>query len=158
MSDLVRNAIGLPATSSSKFIWYVHSEKLRTQIKKSSAFVFSVIKTWRKTSMVAFESERLTQSWKSLSKHDFPVDRFCSTEGFPNLGHPSDRIELILVFPHVFWHVSAGIQYFCNPVTGSPGRTTQMRWTFRSRFQAFRDYWFERWTDPIANPIPGIES
>ena len=70
----------------------------------------------------------------------------------PNLGHPSDRIELILVFPHVFWHVSAGIQYFCNPVTGSPGRTRQMRWTFRSRFEAFRDYWIERWTVPIANP------
>ena len=99
-----------------------------------------MIKTWGKTSMVAFESERLTQSWKSLSKHDFPVDRFCSTEGFPNLGHPSDLIELILVFPHVFWHVSAGIQYFCNLVTGSPGRTRQMRWTFRSRFEAFRDY------------------
>ena len=96
-------------------LWIVHSGNLLTEITKSPGFMFSMIKTWGKTSMVAFESERLTQSWKSLSKHDFPVDRFCSTEGFPNLGHPSDRIELILVFPHVFWHVSAGIQYFCNP-------------------------------------------
>ena len=66
--------------------------------------------------MVTSGFQTLEKSHKTLKDEVWLIILFCSIHAFLNLEAPSGWIEFILVFLHVFYHVSTWFQYLCNPV------------------------------------------